>query len=430
MNGFGSKRVASTLLALLLLAYVGYQVYRSRFSPVRTEAAAYFTASSAVQADVVAIRKETLMQGKSGGVVDYAVSPGEKVAKGETVAKLYRNEKQAVAQRQLEQVKEAISRLQDLQAPGSAATAGTDSANSRICRGIQQFLGSVNSGDLGSASAQKDGILDLINQKQISTGKIANFNVRIGALQAQQKALSAEAGSAVGSIVSPASGYFIETTDGLESTLDFSKALSMTCDQIRSVRQKPEASVSGTIGKICDDYIWYLACIVPADQVINFRQESSGEVTVRFPFVSDSSVPASVAAVNQKDQNSEAAVILECKDMDRQIADIRSETAQIVTHEYTGIRVSQKAIHFVTVQKTVKDASGKATTAKKNVQGVYVLHGNQIEFRQIVPLYSTDNYVVCTPSPDPGSLYTQDTVKLYDEVVVEGADLYDGKVIQ
>ncbi len=432
MNGPGMKRLGSTLVALLLLFYVGYQVYRSHYSPVRTETATYFTASSSVQADVLAIRRETLLKGKSGGVVDYVVSPGEKVAKGETVANIYRDEKQAVAQRQLKQVTSAVTQLQGLQSPGSAApAAGTDSANSRICRNLEQLLGTVNSGDLTAASGQKNGLLDLINEKQIATGKIANFNARISALQAQKKTLAAEAGSAAGTIVSPASGYFIETTDGLESAFDFSKVLSMSCDQIRSARQTPVSPVSGAAGKICDDYIWYLACIVPADQVVNFRQTGSGgQVSVQFPFVSDVSVPAEIAAINQKDQNSEAAVILESKDMNQEIAGIRSETAQIVTQQYTGVRVSQKAVHFETLQKTVKDASGKETTTKKNVQGVYVMHGSQIGFRQIVPEFSTDNYVICDPSPDKNTLYTQDTVKLYDEVVVEGTDLYDGKVIQ
>lgn len=432
MNSFRTKKAVSTLLALLLLFYVGYQVYRSHYSSVRTETATYFTASSTVQADVVAIRKETLLKGKSGGVVDYVVSPGEKVAKGETVAKLYRNEGQAVAQRQLEQVTSQISQLQSLQSPGdSLSTAGMDSANSRICRSVEQLLGTMNTGDLTSAFEQKDALLDLMNEKQIATGKVANFNARISALQARQKTLAAQAGSATGSIISPDSGYFIETTDGMESAFDLSKVLSMDCDQIRSARQTAQAPVTGAIGKICDDYIWYLACVIPADQVVNFRQIDSGrQISVRFPFVSDASVPASVAAVNQKSQNSEAALILECKDMNKEIAGIRCETAQIITQQYTGIRVSQKAIHFETVRKPGKDPSGKEAAGEKNVQGVYVMHGNQIEFRQIVPEFSTDNYVICDPSPDKAALYTKDTVNLYDEVVVEGTDLYDGKVVQ
>lgn len=432
LNSFRTKKAASTLLALLLLLYVGYQVYRSRYSSIRTETATHFTASNSVQADVVTIRKETLLKGKSGGVVDYVVSPGEKVAKGETVARLYRDEAQAVAQRELEQVTSAISQLQGLQSPGAALSAvGVDSANSRICRSMEQLLGEVNSGDLTAAFNRKDALLGLINEKQIATGKVVNFDARIRALQAQQKTLAAEAGSAEGSVVSPASGYFIETTDGLESAFDLSKVLSMSCDQIRSAQQAQRTPVAGAIGKICDDYVWYLACIVPADRVADFRQLGSGkQVSVRFPFVSDASVPADVAAVNQKEPNSEAAVILECKDMNEEIAGIRSETAQVVTQQYTGIRVSQKAIHFETVQKTAKDSSGKKTTSQKNVQGVYVMHGNQIEFRQIVPEFSTDNYVICDPSPDKTALYTQSTVNLYDEVVVEGTDLYDGKVVQ
>ena len=60
-----------------------------------------------------------------------------------------------------------------------------------------------------------------------------------------------------------------------------------------------------------------------------------------------------------------------------------------------------------------------------------MLHGTEIRFRQIIPLFSTSSYVICKQYPDESDdLMTDETVQMYDEVVIEGTDLYDGKVVK
>lgn len=431
MNNPVLKRIASGLLAVLLLFYVGYQVYKSHHSTIKTESASYFTASNSVQSTVVAIRKETLLTPHVKGVADYVISPGDRICKNGTIAQIYGSEAQVSAQRELEDVEKSITQLQNLQQPGNTYSFDADSANGRICLKLTDILGNVNSGDLSQAFDEKSDLLDIMNENQIGTGKVKNFSARISALQSQRSALAAQAGSPIGSVDSPAAGYFIQSTDGMENAFDISRVSSITCDQIRKLENTKEAPVSGAIGKIDNDYDWYLVCIVPNDQVVGFKQLGpDNAVTIRFPFVSGASVSATVDAINQADPNSEAAVVLQCKDMNSSLAGIRSETAQISVQEYTGLRVSQQAIHYETLAKTQKDKNGKTIQTQKAVEGVYVLHGTQLSFRQIVPEFSTDNYVICDPNPAADSLLTDQTVELDDEVVVEGNDLYDGKVVQ
>ena len=153
------------------------------------------------------------------------------------------------------------------------------------------------------------------------------------------------------------------------------------------------------------------------------------------PFASAEPIPATVAAINQKDRESEAAVVFQCSYMNEELASIREETIQIQIAEYTGIRVSQKAVHFETVNQTVTDEEGNTRTVKhENVRGVYVMHGSEIEFVQIFPLFSSGSYIICEMledgSPSEEELVTDRTVQLFDEVVVEGTDLFDGKVVK
>lgn len=429
MNNPVLRRIAASAIAFLLLFYVGYQIYRSHHVGVQTETAAYFTASDSVQVDGIAVRDETLLKGGDGGVIDYVLSAGDKIAKGGTVAQIYSSAQQVAARHEMETVDSEIKRLQALQSPGDTYAATPDSLEEQIHREISEMLGQTVSGSFSSLTQSREDLQYLLNERQIVTGKVTDFSARLKELQSERDELNKQAGTALGKIVSPASGYFISSTDGLETAIDFSEVRNLTCDQIKAAQNAKTASGESP-GKISKSYEWYFAFNVSAGQAAGFRQlEDEGTVSLQLPFVSNLTVPASVATVNQSASDSPAAVVLQCNYMNSELASIRRETAQVVLRQYTGIRISQKALHFETVTKTVKDEKGNAKTVKKEVSGAYVLSGNQISFRQIVPLYSTDNYVICDPNPNAEALMTDGTIKLHDEVVVEGTDLYDGKVI-
>ncbi|WP_326974507.1 HlyD family efflux transporter periplasmic adaptor subunit [Caproicibacter sp. BJN0012] len=430
MNNPLLRRIAASAIAFLLLFYVGYQIYRSHHTGIQTETAAYFTASDSVMVSGIAVRDEALLKGGDGGVIDYVLSAGDKVAKGGTVAEIYSSAQQVAARHEMETVNSEINQLEALQSPGDTYAASPDSLDEQIHRQISEMAGQTVAGSFLSLTQSREDLQYLLNERQIITGKVTDFSSRLKNLQAKLDELKKQAGAALGKIVSPASGYFISSTDGLETAIDFTKVQGLTCDQIQTALGA-KAAAGGSPGKISKDYEWYFVFNVSSGQATGFRQlADGGTVSLQFPFVSNLTVPASVAAVNQSGSDSPAAVILECNYMNSELADIRKETAQVVVHQYTGIRISQKSLHFETVSKTTKDEKGKAKTVKKEVSGVYILHGNQISFRQVVPLYSTDDYVICDPNPSSDGLMTDETLKLHDEVVVEGTDLYDGKVVQ
>lgn len=52
------------------------------------------------------------------------------------------------------------------------------------------------------------------------------------------------------------------------------------------------------------------------------------------------------------------------------------------------------------------------------------LNGNIVKFKKINIVYSDSEYSICSV-PDGESGY----IKQYDEIIVEGTDLYDGKIL-
>ena len=74
-----------------------------------------------------------------------------------------------------------------------------------------------------------------------------------------------------------------------------------------------------------------------------------------------------------------------------------------------GIRIDKQALHIVDGER-----------------GVYVKYGNLQRFLRITTLYEDENYILI---PDDGAIGTDNEVRLYDEIIVEGPNLQDGGLV-
>lgn len=432
MNSPLIRRLAAFCVAFLLLFYIGYQVYNANYTSVKTEVAVYVQAddpgtAEVVQATGTAVRKESVIQQQTNGVVTYVVEDGGKVSKGGTVAELYATEQDAAAQQQIETLNLQISQLQKLSSPGSTYAVDQDSLTKQISQKLIALLQTSASGEYDALDEPREDLLYVLNERQIVTNKVSDFNDRINSLTQQRDALTANR-QVLGTVTAPSAGTFISEVDGYESVFDYDSILTITPEQYQQKLETQVSPPADAVGKICGEFKWYFVCVVSAQDALKFIEGNA--VSLSFPFATSDSVTAVVRAVNQESIESQAAVVLECSTMNEELARLRTETCSVSVTEYSGIRVSQKAVHFAEVTRTVENEDGEETTETREVKGVYVMHGSEIVFRQIVPLYSTSTYVICDPNPDPEELMTSETVQLYDEIVVEGTDLYDGKVVK
>ena len=79
---------------------------------------------------------------------------------------------------------------------------------------------------------------------------------------------------------------------------------------------------------------------------------------------------------------------------------------KIHMNEFTGYEISAKALRTVDGEK-----------------GVFIQLANVVRFRKVDIVYSDDTVILSGKSSKSGY------VALYDEIIIEGTDLYDGKII-
>lgn len=448
-----TKRITVFVVALFLIAYVGYQAFLYFFSSsVEFETVNSYTVYDRLEVQGVAIRSEQILEQSSSGYVYYTLENGARVSKDGTIAQVFPSESDALAKKDIETVNHEIEVLETLQKQGSVSKTNLEMLNTQLGSAQRDLVTMARKGDFSDMDTVSSNMLELFNRKQILVGHVDNFDARLSALKTKRDKLAGYK-DATGTITSPVTGYFVSSLDGYENTFDYDNVTSLTVDDVqKALDAKPKPDTT-SVGKVVGNYEWYLACIVPNEKLSLFGEKMN--MNVMLPFVTDDAVPVRVEKINRA--GDKAMVLLKCSYMSEALSGVRCEQIQILLKEYTGLYVPDEALRF----------------NKDNEPGVFVRNGTTLQFRKVKIDYhsETGKYSICDANVETAKLesapvtkttqpttadgeappedaepteppVTKTTVakqeekedytpylKLYDDMVVGGKNLYEGKVV-
>lgn len=408
------KKSINILYALLAVLVVGvsiYEIFRINYSPVETEVALETTVNNAVTAEGFVVRDESYIRADAAGTLVPLVTDGHRVASGDAVAVVFGSEVSARNYSELQQVEADIAYFESLQNKIGASSADVDVLEEQIYSAAESYVLAMRSGNLDEYGSYEDAVCEAITSRQLSTGTVIDPTEKLAALRARLAQLQSAAGGYT-TVTADNPGYYISHVDGYENVIAYDDVLTATGDQLAAVLSAdpvPESELQNCMGKLVDAFNWYLVCVLDAQTAAGVA--SGDRLTVDFPLTSAESVQATVMSVLPTGDG-RTVLVLQSNLMNQQYAGLRKEQVQIVLDSYTGFRVNNRAIREV-----------------DGVQGVYVVSGNLVEFKKVEIAYSDSEYSVCvTPTDDNGNPQSG-YVELYDEIIVEGTDLYDGKIL-
>lgn len=392
------KRLLTIAASVLLLAYVVYQGYLTFYHPMRTQKAQSSTVRDSVTVQLLMLHSDTVITGSAGaGVIDYTRGNGERVPKGGVIANVYASAQDAQKAAKLAAINAKIAKLRQY---GGTASGDVAALDSDIGSQMLSLADASSASGLESIEAAGDKLLDLLNRKQVETGTVKDFTAVTAALTKQAADLGTV--NPTGTISSPVAGCFVSTTDGYEN-VDVSSITSLSTSALQKLLSRKTSAQAGAVGKVISGGEWYMAAKISKDDAVRIPKGAS--MTVRFPSSSQDDVPVTVRAVNKSSDG--CALVLGCGSMTDKLAVMRRETAELVIDNVTGIKIDNDNIHIVGSDK-----------------GVYILRGNTVQFKKIVPVYSGNGFTVSgIDSADSSRL------QVYDSVIIGGDDLYDGKIV-
>lgn len=398
-------QITSVVLSIIVISYIVYNAFAYSYSPIDTQR---LTEETTIEETIdfkgFALRDEKIIDTSASGTVIPLAHDGKRVANGDNIAVVCQNDDQAAAYTKLESLKHELERYKNINDPDGTQELSADKLNTKISDAYDDIMDAVTTGAYDELPDALTAYADKCATKQILTEGSIDLSAKLTSLENEIAALTAQ-NINYSSVKAPKSGYYINTIDGYESALSYKDALSLTSQQIESALNAEPAAVSGnSLGKIVESYKWYIVGETESQNSSYFK--NSAKITVNFPKEGVNHVTMLVEKADT--QGDKMTVVLSCSLMDETFANMRTEDMQIVTKSHMGYRVPSNVIRF----------------DEDNNTGIYVLRGKIITFIPVEIIYTEDDFAIISSSSSNGK-----SVRLYDEVIIKGKDLEDGKVI-
>ena len=150
----------------------------------------------------------------------------------------------------------------------------------------------------------------------------------------------------------------------------------------------------------------FFACAVPV--MARLSASVPDAVKIRFTDIDFEAVDATVTDIREE-ENGESVIVMKSKKYVDMIYSTSKANIEIIKHSYEGFDVPLESIRMV---------DGKT--------GVYVVKTNKSRFVPVNILYKNKDRVIVSEKITNG----ESTLKLYDELIVVGRNLYDNKVVR
>ena len=398
-----SIRALFMLLIVVFGIYLAVQFFIIFHRGYKTETAIAYTMADSVSLQGVVSFDTVRVDGS--GDLGYLVSDGERVTNGTVLAECYTDDSQGLLRERLDRLGRTIDLLSK-----SQNSSGSDLSllTSQTRQALYNLLDKLDTAQYSGITDAEDAFLLAQNRLQVNTGQTEGFTQTIQALQAEYDGIKAQLDT-LQIITATTNGYFSSVSASPAITADAAQLDAATPAELNDMLQNgfAAADTANCAGQIATGFSWkfYTVCdLATAD-----RLDGVSSVKISVPGKQNTPLAATVQELTRDEDAGLAKLVLSCQTVNAEILSFGVETAQIDLKTYEGIRIDKAALHIVGGQR-----------------GVYVKYGNLQRFLKITTLYEDENYILI---PDNGKLGTDNEVRLYDEIIVQGTNLQDGKLL-
>lgn len=419
------------VIIVAVMVYLFQDVFKTNMNKYETEVAEEVTVQDTVKLDAFIVRDEQYISGKTDKTIVPLVSDGDRVASGDAVARICKQEQDAVDYVELEESKKIRDRYVRLNEQTELDALDMQKLNKDINSAYSKFLKVISSRNYNDLNESINDLEDSLASKQVLKDGTIDINSKIEALDKRITELEAKKISAE-DVPAPRSGYFISNIDGHEDTLAYSELSKLTVEDVECALKKTPKEVKGAMGKIVASYKWYIVANI--ESKYSRLLEEGDFLKVNIPEYGYENVTVVVEHISAE-KDGKIAVALSCNAMNETYANMRIENVELVVNEYTGFKVKTSAIHtydpskeMTTDNKSDETIQTTNTTAKpENITVVYILRANVMNARKVEVIYTDGDYSIVKSNSE--SSQGIKPIRRYDEVIVKGRDLRNGRSI-
>lgn len=403
--------VICTVLVVAAFVYLFHDVLTMNKNSYDTETADEVTEQEKISLKAFLVRDEEYINQKTTGTVVPLIKDGMRVASGDAVARVCNSSEDAAAVSKLVETKESLARYQEISEQTELNALDMEKLNKAIDASYTELLKTANNGDFSDLTKNTEKLENKLASKQILKDGTINLTDKFNKLNAEIQSLEAK-NINTSDVIAPLSGYYISNLDGYEGAMDYDKIDSLTVSDAEKLFERKPDDVSGQMGKIVGSYKWYLVTVM--DGKYSLVLNEGDKMKINMPYYGFKNVEVVVEKISKTD-GGKVAVAFSCNMMNETYANMRIEDIELVFREFTGYKVNSSSIHREKDEKN------------EDIDVVYILRGDIMNARKIEIIYDAGDYVVVSEDTEAKNGFRP--IKRYDEVIVKGRNLSDGKSI-
>lgn len=403
--------IICTVLVVAAFVYLFHDAVRVNRDLYDTETADEAVEQEKLDLKAFIVRDEEYINEKTTGTVVPLIRDGMRVASGDAVARVCNSAEDAADMSALIEAKESLERYQELSEQTELNALDMEKLNKSIDACYTELLKTAANGDFSELDNNIEEMENKLASKQILKDGTINLTEKFNKLNSQIQALEAKKINTA-DVAAPLSGYYISNLDGYEDAMDYDKISELTVGEVEKLFEQEPADVSGRMGKIVGSYKWYLVTTLESKYAL--LMDIGDSMKINMPYYGFRDVTVKVESISPE-QNGKVAVAFSCDMMNETYANMRIEDIELVFKEYTGYKINSSSI------RREKDSKGN------EIDVVYILRGDIMNVRKIEIIYDAGDYVLVSEETEASNGYRP--IKRYDEVIVKGRNLSDGKSI-
>ena len=326
-------------------------------------------------------------------MLDYNYADASKVSVGSTIANVYESEEDILGVRAQQGILERIDELKRAEQPGTTDYIQPETLKSQIDAKYKLMISASIDKDYDSVAKYEKEISQIMSIYNIVTDSSSGYEKVIDSLEKDLEKLKKDTKKPKEKIDAPETGYFVGYADGYEAILNKEKCINMSKQQILDIVNDTDsvAKPPNAAGKLLKDYSCKILMVVDNDERLKAGMYLNA-------MLSASKETYSVFVDSVKDAgDGQSIVILSCDSLDSALVSERVQRIELVFDDYTGLKVPREAIHFNSDKE----------------KGVYVILGQDVQFKKIDIIYEGDDYVLSKNSSN------EDYLLLYDQILLE-----------
>ncbi|MDE6004900.1 MAG: hypothetical protein K2G88_05890 [Oscillospiraceae bacterium] len=403
------------LVALFIIITVVNVILKKFNQSYETETALISQGNNSELVQGVFIRDETVITYAGDGVISYEVADGGKLGIGSVIANVYSSENQIEMKQKITALENELYLLKRISNPGTTQTAQPASMAELFTQNYKSFLYQREQNNLTSLQESKEEMAVLLGTYQLITGDDASYQERMNKIQGEITALQQSQGTPISVISADKAAYFASYADGYEDELNLENINALSVEQLQNIENRVITD-SSIVGKLIDSYQWVLVVVVDNSEK---KYKTDDELILKFSSTSDT-VTGIISFMNANAGEDKTIMGITCEAMTYDLVQHRVENVELVLDKYKdlqGIRVPRTALHFKPITEEITDEeTGKVRQVTTEYRGVYVLDGEQPEFRKLDVIYEGEDYVISKQRPEKSYL------ALYDAIITKGID--------